>query len=89
MLFRSLNVGSGTETSLLDLARLLAQVLGRPELVPIHEAERAVNPVPKRLASTALARETISFEASVPLDQGLAELVDWWRQEKLQRREVA
>ena len=85
----ALNVGSGTETSLLDLARLLAQVLGRPELVPIHEAERAVNPVPKRLASTALARETIGFEASVPLDQGLAELVDWWRQEKLQRREVA
>ncbi|PJN94204.1 NAD-dependent epimerase, partial [Amaricoccus sp. HAR-UPW-R2A-40] len=38
------NVGSGTETSLLDLARELAAAMGRPDLVPVHEAERAVNP---------------------------------------------
>lgn len=85
----ALNVGSGTETSLLDLARLLARVMGRPALVPIHEAARAVNPVPKRLASTDLARETIGFEAMEPLEAGMAELVEWWRQEKSERREVA
>lgn len=85
----ALNVGSGTETSLLDLARLLAQVMGRRTLVPLHEAERAVNPVPRRLASTDLAREAIGFEASVPLDAGMAELVEWWRHEKSERREVA
>jgi UDP-glucose 4-epimerase len=85
----ALNVGSGTETSLLDLARLLAQVMGRPDLTPLHEAERAVNPVPRRLASTVAAREAIGFEATVPLDAGMAELVDWWRQEKMARQEVA
>lgn len=85
----ALNVGSGTETSLLDLARLLAQVMGRPDLVPLHEAERSVNPVPRRLASTVAAREAIGFEATVPLDAGMTELVDWWRHEKTARQEVA
>lgn len=86
----ALNVGSGSETSLRDLAHLLARVVGRPDLVPVHEAERAVNPVPRRLASTAAAREAIGFEASVPLEHGMAELVEWWRQEKQAApREVA
>ena len=85
----ALNVGSGSETSLLDLARLLAEVMGRPELVPLHEAARAVNPVPRRLASTEAARAAIGFEASIPLETGMAELVDWWRREKTVRQEVA
>ena len=64
--------------------------MGRPDLVPVHEAERAVNPVPRRLASTAAAREAIGFEASVPLERGMAELVEWWRSEKQAApREVA
>ena len=33
-----------------------ARVMGRPQLVPVHEAERAVNPVPRRLAAGAAAR---------------------------------
>ncbi|MBR0651045.1 NAD-dependent epimerase/dehydratase family protein [Roseomonas terrae] len=85
----ALNVGSGSETSLLDLAQLLARVMGRPDLVPVHEAERAVNPVPRRLACTRAARDAIGFEAAVPLEHGMAELVDWWRREKTVRQEVA
>ncbi|MBV8095094.1 MAG: hypothetical protein JO110_18060 [Acetobacteraceae bacterium] len=77
-----LNVGSGTETSLLELAQLLAQVMGRGNLKPVHEAERAVNPVPRRLASTEAACRLVGFEASIPLEEGLRELVAWWRAEK-------
>lgn len=75
----ALNVGSGAETSLLDLARLLSRVMGRGDLVPVHQEARAVNPVPKRLADVSRAREAIGFEARVPLADGIAELVDWWR----------
>jgi UDP-glucose 4-epimerase len=77
-----LNVGSGTETSLLELARLLADVMGRGGLVPIHEKERAVNPVPRRLADIAAARELIGFATSVPLADGMRGLVAWWRANK-------
>ncbi|MBW6397553.1 NAD-dependent epimerase/dehydratase family protein [Roseomonas sp. HJA6] len=75
----ALNVASGTETSLLDLARLLCRVMGRPELVPLHQEERSVNPVPRRIADTSRARDLIGFEASLPLEEGIAELVAWWR----------
>ncbi len=78
----ALNVGSGTETSLLGLAHLLSEVMGRPGLTPLFQEARAVNPVPRRLASVAAAREAIGFEASIPLAEGLAELVGWWRDEK-------
>lgn len=75
------NVGSGTETSLLDLARELAAAMGRPDLVPVHEAERAVNPVPRRLASTAAAEAALGFRAEIARDAGMRDLVSWWRAE--------
>lgn len=77
-----LNIGSGTETSLLDLANLVARAMGRDGLTPLHEKERSVNPVPKRLADISLARELIGFEATVTPEAGLQGLVAWWRAEK-------
>jgi UDP-glucose 4-epimerase len=78
----ALNIGSGEETSLLGLARLLADVLGRPDLQPVHEAERAVNPVPRRLAAVESADQLIGFRASVCLEEGIGDLVDWWMSEQ-------
>jgi len=78
----ALNIGSGTETSLKEVARLLSVAMGRPDLVPVHEAERAVNPVPRRLADVTAARELIGFTATHPLEPGIEELVAWWRAER-------
>ena len=79
----ALNVGSGTETSLLDLAHHLTKVMGKPHLMPVFREERAINPVRRRLADTSAARDLIGFETTVDLDRGLAELVDWWRIERV------
>jgi UDP-glucose 4-epimerase len=76
------NVASGTETSLARLAQLLASVMGRNGLSPEFAPERSVNPVPRRLASTAKAERLLSFRAGVPLDEGLRDLVGWWRAER-------
>lgn len=75
------NVGSGTETSLLDLARLFAVAMGRPALSPVHREERAINPVPRRLSSTRAAQEALGFRATVEPQHGIADLVAWWRNE--------
>jgi UDP-glucose 4-epimerase len=75
------NVGSETETSLLDLAGELARAMGRPSLVPVHEAERAVNPVPRRLASGAAAAADLGFRPTIALEAGIRDLVAWWRAE--------
>lgn len=72
------NIATGTETSLLDLAQTLLKVMGSTAPVA-HGPERAVNGVTRRLADTSAARRDLGFETQVGLEQGLAELVRWWR----------
>ncbi|MGO4105345.1 NAD-dependent epimerase/dehydratase family protein [Leifsonia sp. YAF41] len=71
------NIASGTETSLLGLAEALLAAMGS-DLSVEHGPERAVNGVARRLADTSAARDTLNFEASVSLEDGLRELVEWW-----------
>ncbi|HTA98347.1 MAG TPA: SDR family NAD(P)-dependent oxidoreductase [Solirubrobacteraceae bacterium] len=75
------NVASGSETSLLELAQMLIEVMGAGVEVE-HGPERSVNKVPRRLADTRAARERLGFEAEVGLEEGLRLLVDWWRAER-------
>jgi UDP-glucose 4-epimerase len=75
------NVASGTETSLLELAQTLLRVMDS-DLGVEHGPERSVNKVPRRLADTTAARERIGFEATVGLEEGLRQLVEWWRAER-------
>lgn len=76
------NVGSGTETSLTGLATVLASVMGHRGLTPEFAPERSINPVPRRLASTGKAERLLGFRTTVSLEQGLADLVKWWRSER-------
>jgi UDP-glucose 4-epimerase len=71
------NVASGTETSLNDLAAALLKVMGS-HLQPEYGPERAVNPVPRRLADIRKAERLLGFKAQVGLEEGLVKLVDWW-----------
>lgn len=76
------NVGSGVETSLIELACCLGRVMGRPDLAPEFGPERKVNAVPRRLACTAAAERDLGIRASIGLEEGLAELVEWWRSQR-------
>lgn len=76
------NVASGTETSLLQLARMLARVMGRAALAPQFGPERSVNPVPRRLGSTEKAARLLGFRDEISLEAGLEGLVAWWREER-------
>lgn len=73
------NIASGMETSLLELAQALLRVMDAEELGIEHGPERAVNGVVRRLADTSAARRDLGFEATMGLDEGLRQLVDWWR----------
>ena len=75
------NVAAGVETSLTDLARLLARVMER-EIEPEYGAERKVNAVPRRLASIDKAQHVLGFSTSISLEDGLCRLVAWWRAER-------
>jgi UDP-glucose 4-epimerase len=73
-----INVGSGREVSLRQLADLLLSAMGS-ELEPVHGPARAVNSVARRAADTTAAKALLGFEATIPLEAGLRDLVDWWR----------
>ena len=72
------NVGTGVETSLNELAAALSRVMG-VNVAPQHGPARKVNGVPRRLASTEKAQRLLGFSASVTLEEGLSRLVTWWR----------
>jgi UDP-glucose 4-epimerase len=78
------NIASGVETSLNDLATTLLKVL-ESDLQPEYGPERKVNPVPRRLARVAKARDLLGFEAHVHLEEGLRRLVAWWQGQRAPR----
>jgi UDP-glucose 4-epimerase len=75
------NVASGEETSLNDLAAALLKVMGS-DLKPEYGPERTVNSVSRRLADITKAERMLGFKASIGLEEGLANLVEWWRVNK-------
>jgi len=75
---RVFNVGTGVATSLIDLAGRLARVMGS-DLEPQHVASRDHVTVAHRRAGIERARDELGFTASIGLDEGLADLVAWWR----------
>ena len=79
------NVAAGEETSLLGLAQALLRAMDS-DLSVEHGPDRAVNGVVRRLADTTSARTELGFESRVGLEEGLRELVEWWRP---QREEIA
>lgn len=72
------NIASGTETSLLEMAEALLRVMGS-DLAVEQGPARQVNSVVRRLADTSAAARDLGFKAEVTLEEGLQELVSWWK----------
>jgi UDP-glucose 4-epimerase len=72
------NIASGRETSLLGLAQALLRAMDS-DLEVEHGPERAVNGVVRRLADITAAKRDLGFTANTELEDGLRQLVEWWR----------
>jgi UDP-glucose 4-epimerase len=75
-----LNIASGTETSLNELAATLGRVMG-VDCPPEYGPARKATPVWRRLADVRKAERQIGFKAKVSLEEGLRRLVQWWSRE--------
>ena len=73
------NVGTGVQTSLLELCKLLLKLQGS-SLRPEHRAPRIVGNVQKRRAAIEKAQKLLGFNAEVALEQGLQHLIRWRQQ---------
>jgi len=73
-----LNVGSGVETSIADVIRIVGELRGRPLEVarrPAREGE-----VPRSRADPSKARSILRFEPGVPLREGLRKTLASWKE---------
>ena len=71
------NIGSGTEISIRDLAELIAKVVGftgRLRWDPSRPDGQ-----PRRRLDVSRAEASFGFKASMPLEEGLRRTVDWYR----------
>jgi UDP-glucose 4-epimerase len=87
---RFYNVGTGKRTSLKELAEMLVGLTGCGQ--PIRYAPRSqATLVRNRIGSPDRAKAEIGFEARVPLEQGLRELIAWRKShiEEVERRRAA
>jgi len=75
------NIGSGTETSLIELAHALLRAMGSDQRLEFGPP-RGVNAVTRRLADVSRAAERLGWKAEVGLDEGLRRLVTWWREQR-------
>ncbi|GAB0116500.1 SDR family NAD(P)-dependent oxidoreductase [Acidisoma sp. 7E03] len=84
------NIGSGVRTAVADVARLLAEAMGRPEIPAqlLHKAR--AGDVRHCFADISLAEERLGFRPQRSLADGLPDLAEWLtRQTAADRAEQA
>ncbi len=85
---QTINLGSGREISIGDLAQLVARLLGQEiRLEPDAQRVRPEQSEVERLvADNRLARQLLGWEPAVSLEEGLLATIDWFRQHLTKHR---
>jgi len=73
-----LNVATGSDISVGDIAELVLALLGKPGSLREHVPERP-GQVDRHVGSTDKAKRLLGWEARTPLEQGLERTVAWYR----------
>lgn len=73
------NIGSGKETDMADVYRMIAQILGQDRNKPIHKPSK-LGEVDHFWLDVRRARRILGFRARVKLKEGLRRTVEWFQQ---------
>jgi UDP-glucose 4-epimerase len=89
---QTLNLGSGKEIRIRELAKTIAQALARPTAEVLHVEPRPGD-VLRLLADSSKAKKLLQFEPTISLLDGISRLRDWYATqgkspEELLEREV-
>jgi UDP-glucose 4-epimerase len=75
---RVLNLADGRQTSLLQLLKLLGNMLGSPPKIDFQPAR--VGDVRESLADITLARKLLGYEPQFALEEGLKRTIEYYRE---------
>jgi dTDP-L-rhamnose 4-epimerase len=81
--YQAINVGTGRPTTVLELAHFLAHTLGK-DISPVIVNRFRQGDVRHCYADTRLARDVLGFEAQIPIEKGIGDLVNWVRLQSAQ-----
>ena len=74
-----LNVATGTDISVNDIAAKVLDALGKPGALRVHVEERP-GQVDRHIGSTEKTQRLTGWSATTSFDEGLARTVDWYRE---------
>lgn len=80
-----INVASGQPVKVVDLARHLAAVIGRPDLLRVGALPYRASEPPMLVADTRVLRETIGWVPRYDLSEGLTHTLAWWKRHEAAR----
>ncbi|WP_236900744.1 dTDP-glucose 4,6-dehydratase [Cryobacterium arcticum] len=84
---QTLNLGSGTEVTMNELCAAVALAARRPDLTPEH-VEARPGDVRRLIGDPTRMRTLTGFEPRVGFDDGVAQLVDWFSNNRQTRSEM-
>jgi len=75
-----INVGSGKDVKIIDLANLIAQIVGRKFLLEKDSSRLRPYDVDRLVCDNSKAKRLLGWEPKVTLEAGLKKTVDWIKQ---------
>lgn len=79
---QTINLGSGREISIGDLAELICQIIGAPARIDCQQQRLRPekSEVERLLADNTLARDLLGWSPAVDLEEGLGRTIEWFRE---------
>jgi dTDP-L-rhamnose 4-epimerase len=72
-----LNIGSGRQYTVLEIAHAMGEAVGRGDLEPEVTGNYRVGDIRHCFADITLARSVLGYEPAMPFEQGLIALASW------------
>ncbi len=80
---RAINVGSDREFSIKELAEMMIRISGSRSTLRFVSQESVYGPsyedIPRRVPDVRLMKEILKVDAKVPLEEGLRQTLEWYR----------
>jgi dTDP-L-rhamnose 4-epimerase len=80
------NIGSGQPQTVVQIAREIAQVLGKDDIEPEISGKYRVGDIRHCFADIKLARRVLGYQPQVAFDDGLVELAAWLETQEAEDR---
>jgi len=77
----AINVGSGESRTVQDVARTLARAMGHNDMAPQITGKYRAGDIRHCFSDITLARTLLGFEPQVTFEDGIAELVEWLKEQ--------